>query len=94
MCKLFGRAALIHDADHRGVSNMQLAKEDEAMADLYKNKSIAEQHSLDTAWNLLMEDRFTGLRSTLFVDRTEMMRFRQGEQRDNVYYLERHFDNS
>jgi hypothetical protein len=72
---------------------MQLAKEDEAMAALYKNKSIAEQHSLDTAWNLLMEDRFAGLRSTLFVDRTEMMRFRQGEQLDYVCNAERHMDN-
>ena len=35
-------SALIHDADHRGISNMQLAKEDKTMAALYHNKSIAE----------------------------------------------------
>lgn len=34
-------SALIHDSDHRGVSNAQLGKEDEAMATLYDNKSIA-----------------------------------------------------
>jgi hypothetical protein len=73
---------------------MQLAKEDEAMAALYKNKSIAEQHSLDTAWNLLMEDRFADLRSCLFVDRSEMMRFRQGELHDDVSPESWHSDKS
>ena len=57
---------------------MQLAKEDEIMASLYKNKSIAEQNSLDLAWDLLMKDDYATLRRALFVDREEMMRFRQG----------------
>ena len=42
-------SALIHDTDHRGVSNVQLCKEDESMAALYRNKSVAEQSSLDIA---------------------------------------------
>jgi hypothetical protein len=42
-------SALIHDVDHRGVSNVQLAKEEAHMADVYKNKSIAEQNSLDNS---------------------------------------------
>jgi len=58
---------------------MQLAKEDEQMADLYHNKSIAEQNSLDLAWDLLMKEKYAALRATLFVDRSEMMRFRQGK---------------
>lgn len=70
-------SALIHDTDHRGVSNMQLAKEDEQMAALYNNKSIAEQNSLDLAWELLMRDKYAKLRAALFVNREEMMRFRQ-----------------
>ncbi|CAB9498751.1 Receptor-type guanylate cyclase gcy [Seminavis robusta] len=70
-------SALIHDTDHRGVSNTQLAKEDEIMASLYKNKSIAEQNSLDLAWDLLMGDDYAKLRAALFVNRQEMMRFRQ-----------------
>lgn len=56
---------------------MQLAKEDEQMAALYNNKSIAEQNSLDLAWDLLMKDRYAKLRAALFVSRAEMMRFRQ-----------------
>lgn len=39
-------SALIHDADHRGVSNTQLAKEDKELGEKYGNKSIAEQNSL------------------------------------------------
>lgn len=56
---------------------MQMAKEDEQMAQMYSNKSIAEQNSLDLAWNLLMQDKYAKLRASLFVNRAEMMRFRQ-----------------
>jgi hypothetical protein len=48
-------SALIHDADHFGVSNNQLIKEGAPMADKYKGKSVAEQNSVDMAWDLLME---------------------------------------
>jgi len=47
-------SALIHDADHAGVPNMILMKEKPRLAALYKNKSCAEQNSVDLAWNLLM----------------------------------------
>lgn len=47
-------SALIHDVDHRGCSNVQLAKEDKELASLYQNKSIAEQNSLDVAWYVLL----------------------------------------
>jgi hypothetical protein len=70
-------SALIHDADHRGVSNVQLSKEDESMATLYKNKSVAEQNSLDTAWAVLMSEEFEELRATLFATRADLLRFRQ-----------------
>jgi hypothetical protein len=40
-------SALIHDADHRGVSNAQLIVEQPEMAKLYRKKSIAEHNSLD-----------------------------------------------
>jgi hypothetical protein len=45
------------------VSNVQLCKEDETMAALYKNKSVAEQNSLDT-WAVLMSEEFEKLRVT------------------------------
>ena len=34
-------SALIHDVDHRGVSNTQLIKEHKEMGDKYRNKSVA-----------------------------------------------------
>jgi 3'5'-cyclic nucleotide phosphodiesterase len=43
----------------------------------YSNQSVAEQHSLDTAWNILMGDQFDTLRRYLFVSQSELLRFRQ-----------------
>ena len=70
-------SALIHDVDHRGVSNMQLATEEPQMAETYRNKSIAEQNSLDVCWDLLMKHDFADLRQAMFTDRGDMLRFRQ-----------------
>jgi hypothetical protein len=70
-------SALIHDTDHRGVSNVQLCKEDASMAALYHKKSVAEQNSLDTAWAVLMSEEFEELRATLFATRADLLRFRQ-----------------
>ena len=47
-------AALIHDVDHPGVPNQQLVQEELDIAKFYKNKSVAEQNSLDLAWGLLV----------------------------------------
>ncbi|CAB9511299.1 Receptor-type guanylate cyclase gcy [Seminavis robusta] len=70
-------SALIHDVDHRGVSNMQLSTEDKELGDRYSNKSVAEQNSLDLSWEILMEDRFDALRRCLFTSQAELLRFRQ-----------------
>lgn len=70
-------SALIHDVDHRGVSNVQLIKEEREMAEVYRGKSVAEQNSLDISWGLLMSSQFKELRTCLFHNRDEMMRFRQ-----------------
>jgi hypothetical protein len=51
-------AALIHDCDHTGVPNAQLVKEGIPMVELYNGKSVAEQNSLDIAWDLLLEPSF------------------------------------
>jgi hypothetical protein len=50
-------SALIHDVDHPGVPNATLIYERAMLARRYKNKSIAEQNSVDLAWNLLMQSR-------------------------------------
>lgn len=70
-------SALIHDVDHRGVSNMQLDIEAPELGARYRNKSTAEQNSLDIAWEALMQDRFSGLRRCMFYSTEEMMRFRE-----------------
>jgi len=73
---LFG--ALIHDADHRGVSNSRLIEEDKEIAAKYGNKSPAEQNSLDTAWDLLMHDeKFHDLKECLFHSDEDLQHFRQ-----------------
>ena len=54
-------AALIHDVDHPGVSNDQLVKENNHIAQKYNNKSPAENHSLSLSWNMLMKPEFQDL---------------------------------
>ena len=70
-------AALIHDVDHQGISNTQLAREEPALGEFYRHKSVAEQNSLDVAWDLLMSDRFDSFRKYVFGTRSELLRFRQ-----------------
>lgn len=69
--------ALIHDVDHTGVSNAQLIKEKAHIADEYKNKSVAEQNSLDLAWDLLMSREYRDLQRAIFANQSELERFRQ-----------------
>ena len=64
-------------ADHRGVSNAQLATEEKELAEKYQNKSIAEQHSLDISWELFMQPQFEALRSCMFATEADLKRFRQ-----------------
>jgi hypothetical protein len=68
---------LIHDVGHKGVTNAQLILECSPTAQKYKNKSVAEQNSVDIAWNLLTESRFEELRSCIYGTREEKRRFRQ-----------------
>lgn len=70
-------AALIHDVDHMGVSNFQLIKEENKLAKLFKNKSVAEQNSVVLAWDTLMDPRFHDLRRIIYADTFELERFRQ-----------------
>jgi hypothetical protein len=70
-------SALIHDVDHQGISNVQLAKEEPAMGERYRHKSLAEQNSLDVAWDILMMTQFDELRKCIFGTEVELRRFRQ-----------------
>jgi len=70
-------SALIHDVDHQGVPNAQLVKENIQLAGHYKNKSVAEQNSVDLCWSLLMDDAFADLRACIYTNANEYRRFRQ-----------------
>jgi 3'5'-cyclic nucleotide phosphodiesterase len=69
--------ALIHDIDHPGVSNSQLVKERHAMALTYDGRSVAEQNSINLAWQLFMQPQFEKLRTSLCPTQTELQRLRQ-----------------
>ena len=70
-------SAIIHDVDHKGISNVQLCKEQPELATKYNSQSVAEQNSLDIAWDLLMADQFKMLRNCVFKTIDELQRFRQ-----------------
>ena len=56
---------------------MQLAKEDKILTKVYRGKSIAEQNSIDLAWDLFMSDEFSDLRNAICGTEPEMRHFRQ-----------------
>jgi hypothetical protein len=70
-------SALIHDVDHPGVSNAQLVKEGIDVALRYDNKCVAEQNSVDIAWNLLMQEKYHDLLQCICPTEEEQRRFRQ-----------------
>eukprot|EP00980_Cylindrotheca_fusiformis_P010572 scaffold2349_cov110-Cylindrotheca_fusiformis.AAC.4 len=69
-------SAVIHDVDHPGVPNAQLVKENTRCAQIYK-KSVAEQKSVDIAWDMLMEDGYAELRACIYQTEEDLHRFRQ-----------------
>jgi hypothetical protein len=68
---------LVHDIDHLGVPNAQLVKENADIAVRYKGRSVAEQNSVDLAWALFMDPKYTKLRHTIAQTKDEISRFRQ-----------------
>ena len=68
---------MIHDLDHTGVSNFQLIKEGARIATLYENKSVAEQNSVELAWQVITSPDYNELLSTICATDSEMKRFRQ-----------------
>ena len=70
-------SALIHDTDHQGVSNPQLSKEQPSLGEKYRQKSIAEQNSVDLSWDLLIQPKYTDLQMCIFATKEEYYRFRQ-----------------
>eukprot|EP00980_Cylindrotheca_fusiformis_P001367 scaffold343_cov94-Cylindrotheca_fusiformis.AAC.3 len=69
-------SAIIHDVDHPGVPNAQLVKENTRNAQIYK-KSVAEQNSVELAWDMLMSDEYSALRACIYQTEADLQRFRQ-----------------
>ena len=69
-------SALIHDVDHLGVPNAALVSESNELAIKYKNKSVAEQNSVDLAWAMLEDPSYTDLRECIYTNQEELNRFR------------------
>jgi 3'5'-cyclic nucleotide phosphodiesterase/Adenylate and Guanylate cyclase catalytic domain len=70
-------SALIHDVDHTGFTNKELVDSKTAVASLYDERSVAEQHSVDVAWGILMQEKFTSLQRAIFPTEEDQHRFRQ-----------------
>jgi 3'5'-cyclic nucleotide phosphodiesterase len=62
---------------HTGVPNSQLVKEQAPTAQKYQDRSVAEQNSIDVAWNLLLQQTFAEFRQALCSTVEDMKRFRQ-----------------
>jgi hypothetical protein len=70
-------AALIHDVQHEGISNRQLALEDDPLSLLYNDTSSLEQQSLTIGFTELMQPEFAKLRKVAFPTRQEYADFRK-----------------
>jgi 3'5'-cyclic nucleotide phosphodiesterase/Adenylate and Guanylate cyclase catalytic domain len=70
-------SALIHDVDHTGLTNKELVDSKTAVASSYGERSVAEQHSVDIAWGVLMQEKFASLQRAIFPTGEEQQRFRQ-----------------
>ena len=64
-------------ADHTCVPNATLVQENAKIAELYKQKSVAEQNSVDLAWDMLMDSKYSALQNVLYTNSSELERFRQ-----------------
>lgn len=54
-----------------------MEKEKPWMSTLYKGHALAEQHSLDAAWEYFMLPKNKELRNVIYANEEEMSRFRQ-----------------
>jgi hypothetical protein len=55
---------------------MVLVQEEDPLAHKYQGKSVAEQNSVDLAWEILMSSEYEKLRNCICCDQEEFLRFR------------------
>lgn len=70
-------AAVIHDVEHQGVPNRQLALENDKLAIMYNDQSIAENYSIYVGFSELLKNDFSELREVLFPQKEQYLRFRK-----------------
>jgi hypothetical protein len=70
-------SALIHDVGHRGVPNSVLVEEEDELAILHNDVSVAEQNSLQVAFSVLRQDEFAGLKNCICPTSEERKFFRK-----------------
>ena len=70
-------SALVHDVDHAGVPNERLVQENDPIAVRYRNKSVAERHSVALALKVLKEPQFSKLQACIYPTREHYRRFRK-----------------
>jgi hypothetical protein len=69
-------SALIHDVQHQGIPNRQLANEDDGLAIKYNDQSIAENQSLYIGFSELLKSDYAKLSSIIFPRKEDYRRFR------------------
>jgi len=69
-------SSLIHDVEHQGIPNRQLALEDDILAIQYNDQSIAEMRSVFIAFSELLKPDYESLRNVIFPVKDDYLRFR------------------
>lgn len=62
-------SALVHDVGHRGVPNSVLVDEEDELAVLHNDVSVAEQNSLQVAFSILQLEEFAKLKRCIVPQR-------------------------
>ena len=70
-------SAIIHDVDHLGVPNTQLALEKPEFAARYKQQSIAENNSIAIAWELFLRPEFRAFCHCVAPTARDLQEFRE-----------------
>lgn len=70
-------SALIHDLGHTGVPNSVLVEEEDELAILHNDVSVAEQNSLQVAFSMLQKDEFALLKKCICPTPEERKFFRK-----------------
>jgi class 3 adenylate cyclase len=70
-------SGLIHDVDHTGLTNKELSDINDPVAGRFEKKCVAEQNSVQIAWDMLMNSKYKELRECIFESECDKRRFRE-----------------